>query len=212
MKTNTVRQPERSKGLGVVAEVVDVRTRRRDQTRREILTLAWELAERDGIANLSLRELARTVGMQAPSLYTYFGSKGAIFDAMFAEGYRQLDEFYAGIELDPTDAKATLTAATVAFLRFCQASLPRYQLMFTRVVADWQPSPEAYAVSVASYERMAVRMESVGIASDDTRDLWTAITAGLAAQQLANDPDGDRWVRLAGDATAMFLNHIGRAK
>lgn len=192
--------------------MVDVRTRRRDQTRREILALAWELAERDGIANLSLRGLARTVGMQAPSLYTYFGSKGAIFDAMFAQGYGQLDELYAELEIDAADVAATLTTATVRFLQFCQASLPRYQLMFTRVVADWQPSPEAYAASVGSYERMAARLAPLGIAGGDTLDLWTAITAGLAAQQLANDPDGDRWVRLAGDATEMFLNHIGRAQ
>lgn len=195
----------------MVTDVVDVRTRRRDQTRREILALAWELAERDGIANLSLRELARTVGMQAPSLYTYFASKGAIFDAMFAEGYRQLDELYAELDIDPADVRSTLTAATVRFLQFCQASLPRYQLMFTRVVADWQPSPEAYAASVASYERMAARLATIGIAGGDTLDLWTAITAGLAAQQLANDPGGDRWVRLADGATEMFLNHIGRA-
>ena len=212
MLSNTVRRYELGKGTAITADVVDVRTRRRDQTRREILALAWELAERDGIANLSLRELARTAGMQAPSLYTYFGSKGAIFDAMFAEGYRQLDELYAELDIDPGDLAETLTAATVEFLRFCQASLPRYQLMFTRVVADWQPSPEAYTASVESYERMAARMATIGIDGDDTRDLWIAITAGLAAQQLANDPGGDRWIRLAGDATTMFLHHIGRAQ
>ena len=37
--------------------------------------------------------------------------------------------------------------------------------------------------------------------------MWTAITSGLASQQTSNDPGGDRWVRLADEATAMFLDH-----
>lgn len=192
-----------------MTEVLDVRARRRAQTREDILDAAWRLAERDGIANLSLRELAAQVGMRAPSLYTYFGSKAAIFDAMFAQGYRQLDELTTGMRIDPDDLAGTLATATVDFLEFCQASVPRYQLLFTRVVADWQPSPEAYAASVASYERMAAQLASIGIEGRRALDLWTALTAGLAAQQLANDPAGDRWVRLSRDVAEMFLDHIG---
>ncbi len=36
-------------------------------------------------------------------------------------------------------------------------------------------------------------------------DLWTALTSGLANQQVANDPGGDRWLRLVDDAVSMFL-------
>ncbi len=48
----------------------DVRTRKRERTRAEILAAAWELVRRDGIAGLSLRDLAAGAGMRAPSLYT----------------------------------------------------------------------------------------------------------------------------------------------
>lgn len=187
--------------------VVNVRARRREQTRSEILAAAWQLAERDGIASLSLRDLAAAVGMRAPSLYTYFDDKGAIYDAMFAQGYQQLDEH---IQTVPTggDALSQLTAGIEGFLEFCVASMPRYQLMFTRAVPDWRPSQEAYAASVASYQRMLAHLETVGVSGDEAVDLWTALTAGLAAQQLANDPEGDRWVRLAPRAAAMFLAHV----
>ncbi len=187
--------------------VVDVRTRRRDQTRAEILVAAWELAERDGIASLSLRDLAAGVGMRAPSLYTYFDDKAAIYDAMFAEGYQQLDETLASLPAGG-DARERLTAAIEAFLGFCMASTSRYQLMFTRAVPDWQPSDDAYAASVASYERMVADLEAASVVGDEAVDLWTALTAGLAAQQVANDPGGDRWVRLAPRAAAMFLAHV----
>lgn len=196
--------------MSAVADLPDFRMKRRGETRGAILAAAWDLAARDGIANLSLRALARSVGMRAPSLYTYFDSKAAIFDAMFAQGYRELDALYADLELDAAEPVETLAAATVQFVEFCQASIPRYQLLFTRVVADWQPSPEAYAASVASYDMMAQRLETVGIQGDRALDLWTALSAGLAAQQLANEPGGQRWVRLVREATEMFLNHLRR--
>ncbi len=179
------------------------RDRRRERTRRQILDAAWELAERDGIASLSLRDLAAAVDMRAPSLYTYFDGKAAIYDAMFAEGYRQLDA-----ALEEARGGRSLTVATRAFLAFCQDSLPRYQLMFARVVPDWEPSPDAYAVSVESYERFARQMAAAGVTDQRHLDLWTAVIGGLAAQQLANDPTGDRWARLVDDAVAMFLAHV----
>jgi AcrR family transcriptional regulator len=46
------------------------------------LEAAWQQVRAGGLASLSLRDLARSVGMQPPSLYSYFESKNAIFDAM----------------------------------------------------------------------------------------------------------------------------------
>jgi AcrR family transcriptional regulator len=188
----------------------DVRTRRRDQTRSEILQAAWELAERDGISGLSLRELASEVGMQAPSLYTYFGSKSAIYDAMFAAGYRQLDDLVRGLEVDPGDPVGTLTWHIEAFVGFCRASVPRYQLLFTRAIPGWAPSSEAYAVSQASYARMTEQLSALGITDPRHLDLLSALTSGMASQQVANDPDGARWHDLSRDAAEMYLTHVRR--
>jgi AcrR family transcriptional regulator len=188
---------------------MDIRSRRRAQTREEILAAAWELAERDGIAGLSLRDLAGAVGMRAPSLYTYFPSKAAIYDEMFATGYRQLDVVMDAVEVDADDPIGSLAASFEAFLDFCGASVARYQLLFTRAIPDWEPSADAYGVSVASFARMSERLGALGI--DDPRDvdLLTALTSGLAAQQLANDPGGERWRRLCRDAAQMFHSHLG---
>jgi AcrR family transcriptional regulator len=187
--------------------IADVRSRRREQTRAEILAAAWRLSERDGIAGLSLRELAREVGMQAPSLYTYFESKAAIYDAMFAAGYRELDAALADIEVtgDPVDV---LSGAIEGYLAFCLANVPRYQLLFTRALPDWAPSPAAYATSIASFERMTAQLAEVGIERQEDVDLLTALASGLAAQQLANDPDGDRWHRLSRAAAEMLIAHV----
>jgi AcrR family transcriptional regulator len=185
----------------------DIRSRRHDETRRQILDAAWGLAERDGIAGLSLREIARRVGMRAPSLYTYFDSKDALFDAMFTQGYLELEDMIeqASPELAGSDPVAAVERMLVHWIRFCQDSPARYQLMFTRAIPGWSPSTEAYAVSERQYRRMAEDLERIGIAGPEALDLFLAVSAGMAAQQLANDPTGDRWVRLAPQAARMVL-------
>src|SRR6478672_7500756 len=50
----------------------DRRAERHEATRTEIVEAAWELVRTEGLAGLSLRDLAQRVGMQAPSLYSYF--------------------------------------------------------------------------------------------------------------------------------------------
>jgi hypothetical protein len=34
------------------------------------------------------------------------------------------------------------------------------------------------------------------------------VVGGLAAQQTANEPGGDRWLRLIDDAVDMFADHV----
>ena len=58
----------------------------------EILDAAWETARRDSLAGLTLREVAERVGMQPPSLYSHFASKNAIYDAMFEQAWRTVND------------------------------------------------------------------------------------------------------------------------
>jgi AcrR family transcriptional regulator len=188
------------------------RARRHEATRREILDAAWAQAEEKGVAGISLRELASAVGMRAPSLYTYFDGKDAIYDAMFAQGYEALLRFSSGVMEEATglDRIQALAAVVERFVGFCQESPARYQLMFTRAVPGWEPSSAAYAVSVASTEAMAQALAGLGIADQDTLDLYVALSAGLAAQQMANEPQGGRWRKLARPAMEMLIAHHDR--
>lgn len=193
---------------------IEPRRRRHHATKREILDIAWQIAEERGIAGLSLREVARAVGMRAPSLYTYFESKDALFDSMFAEGYSQLGA--ASIEwIDQTKGMSppeALGRVMQEWIRFCQASPARYQLMFTKALPGWKPSPEAYSASIGEYFRMVEHLAPLGIADDEDLDMYTAVASGLAAQQLANDPTGDRWVKLAPTAARMLLDDMQRRR
>ena len=86
--------------------MADHRAERRAEKRAMIIAEAWGIARRDGLGGLSLHGLAAAVGLRQPSLYVYFDSKLALYDALFADGYRQLLEFMAERDYtgDPRDA------------------------------------------------------------------------------------------------------------
>ena len=87
----------------------------------------------------------------------------------------------------------------------------RYQLLFQRPIPGFEPSSEAYAPAVEGLDETRRALRACGITDLKALDAWTAVTGGLAAQQNANEPGGDRWVRLVDEITDMFLAHYGPA-
>ena len=182
------------------------RAERREATRQEILDAAWDIVRVEGLAALNLRDIARRVGMQPPSLYVYFDSKHAIYDAMFAQGATQArDEFDREIT---GDLRTDLRHAAREFVRFCKDDPARFQLLFTRTIPGFEPAPETFAISVEGYELLRARMAAHGITKQADLDLWTGLVSGLASQQIANDPGGDRWLRLTDEAVDMYIAHV----
>jgi AcrR family transcriptional regulator len=163
------------------------------------------------VAGLSLRELARDVGMQAPSLYSYFPSKHAIYDAMFAQGNAELLARSTAVK-ETADARADLVEGARMFITFVTEDPARAQLLFQHSIPGFVPSDESYAVAVKALGIVGERLHRAGVTSPRHLDLWTALLTGLASQQLTNDPGGDRWSRLAEEAVDMFLEHVDAPK
>jgi AcrR family transcriptional regulator len=171
---------------------------RRQQSADEIVHAAWELSRRNGLGNFSMRELGERVGMRAQSVYSYFASKAEIFDAMFADGNRALIEHLRPDHHDAPDPHADPLAALHdgirRFFSFCASDPVRYQLLFQRTLPDFVPSEPSFALAQQAYEVGLGPLRELGV-SDADLDLVTALTTGLVAQQLSNDPGGDRWER-----------------
>ena len=56
--------------------------RRPQLTRQRVMTVAIELADRDGIDSISMRKLAQELGVEAMSLYTHVRNKDDLLDGM----------------------------------------------------------------------------------------------------------------------------------
>jgi hypothetical protein len=93
-------------------------------------------------------------------------------------------------------------------VEFSAEDVERYQLLSQRTIPDFEPSPGSYALAVEVFEQMRARFAAPGLSDPAQFDLWTAVVAGLAAQQTANDPGGDRWLRLIDEAIDMYADHV----
>jgi AcrR family transcriptional regulator len=184
----------------------DVRSRKRDWTRAEILTAAWDLVREEGIATLSLRELAARVGMRAPSLYTYFPSKNDLYDAMYAQGMQEMAG-ELGKSPQGRSPQETLRNRARTFVAAAVQDPFRFQLLFERPIPGFIPSPESLAIGLAGLEETRRVAEAAGLRGQRPFDLFMAATRGLAALQIANEPGGDRWVRLVDEAVDILVSH-----
>lgn len=161
----------------------------------------------DGLAGLSLRELGARVGLRAQSLYVYFPSKHAIYDAMYAEANRELLDRDRSVDLD-ADAVIALRQSARQFVDFCTQDLARYQLLFQRTIPGFEPSEESYSLAREVLDGGRRVLAGVGVTEPADVDLYTGLISGLVAQQNANEPGGDRWTRQLDRAIDMYLAEV----
>ena len=190
---------------------VDRRGDRREAKKARILVEAWALARRDGLAAISLRDLADRVDLRQPSLYAYFDSKLDLYDMMFADGNRQLLAWISELPACE-DPRQSLVEFVHSLVMFSSVDVVRHQLLFQRTIPDFEPSPGSYAVAQEFYEIARERLVAAGASQPGDIDLFSALVNGLAHQQVANDPGGDRWARLAERSVDMFLGDLESTK
>ena len=175
--------------------------------------------EESGVGALTVSEVARRSGMRAPSLYKYFPSLHAIYDALFARGVAgeltAVGEAVTGY--DPGTDR--IRAGGRAVVRWCVENPALAQLLHWRAVPGFEPSGETFAASRAQMSWL--REEFAAAArqrqlhrradSDEAVRMFTVTLSGLITQQLANQPgvafeQGD-FTRLTDQALDMFFHH-----
>ena len=174
-----------------------------------VLAAAWAVAQEEGLAALSLHEVARRVGLRQPSLYAYVDSKAGLYDAMFAQAAGELLQQVTTATYSPSPREA-VAEATHRIVQCAVADTARFQLLFLRTVPGFEPRPESYALSVQLWEWLVERLQAAGMHDPADVDLYTALVAGLLVQQTSNEPGGDRWTRHLETVLAMFFDHLDR--
>jgi AcrR family transcriptional regulator len=204
------------------AQPLDRRRRRRQETIEELLDLALSIMSETGVAGLSLGEVARRLGVRPPSLYAYFPSKDAVYDALFERGARALvGEMRAVTVADSVDLLDALQTTGRTFVGWCLTHPVYAQLLFWRTVPGFRPSPAAYALAVELLDTgrvwLAELQQRTLLRADADLDAalrdWTVLVAGIVSQQLANAPDDDfdtgRFTTALPTLTAMFAREYG---
>jgi AcrR family transcriptional regulator len=185
----------------------DPRVARRQARVAEILDAAWRIARAEGLAAVSLHEVARQVGLRQPSLYGYFPSKAGLYDAMFAQAYRALIDEVAAAPV-ASDPRRRVVDVSRVILQFNAADAARQQLLFHRTIPGFTPSAESYALARQFLDGIVDLLHDAGVTKAADVDIYTAFVAGLGAQQIANDPGGNRWTKRLDVVLAMFFAHV----
>src|SRR5262245_20727802 len=175
----------------------DRRARRRQETIEEILDLAEAIMTEEGVNGLSLAEVARRLGVTPPSLYKYFPSLMAVYDALFLRGAREHLDVMRGAMVGATPGLEALVAALEAGGRWCLQHRGLAQLLLWRPVPSFEPSPEAFAPSIEMVDLNrqcladAVAAGQLGPAARDDEAIFfvSILIAGTLSQAMANEPD-----------------------
>ncbi len=208
-----------------MAEAVplDRRQRRRQETIEQVIDVAVAVMADQGVAGLTLGEVARRMGIRPPSLYVYVDSKNALYDAVFERGWRELLAVMRAVraERDGSDPVGDLYAAGTAFVRWAVQHPAHAPLMLWRPVPGFTPSARAYAPAVEATRlgrELLADLQARGVLPPDADlDLafrtWTAVTGGVITQQLANAPaepfETGTYTSTLPHVVAMWLAHHG---
>lgn len=172
-----------------------------------------------GVGGLTVTEMARRMGVRSPSLYKYFTSLHAVYDALFARGVARLD---AALQEALSSAPPTTERFRVgvkAVVGWCVEHPGLAQLMFWRPVPGFEPSPQAFAASVGQTRDLRANLAEAVRAgqlhpsadSDEAVRVLTVLISGLITQQMANQPGADvetgLFTALTDDMVDMFLAH-----
>jgi AcrR family transcriptional regulator len=173
----------------------DRRLRNRELTIQTILDTARAILREEGVAALSMQELARRMDMRAPSLYNYFSGKMEIYDTLFRLGFTLFAEHRREVLKESKNIYDEIRLSIEAYMSFALEHPELYQLCFERHVPGFIPSKASLDLSFGllyqAYAQVDVLREGLetDLSSQQLVDTVSAIMHGLTAQHLANEPD-----------------------
>src|SRR3954471_24015483 len=112
-----------------------------DDVRLALLAAAERLVERDGAEALSVRAVADAVGTTTRAIYSVFGSKAGLLEALAARLFELLADAIDTVKLTDDPSRDLVTASLVGFRRTALQHRALYNLVFLRVVGDLQLGP-----------------------------------------------------------------------
>jgi AcrR family transcriptional regulator len=184
--------------------------------RRALLDAASRLLMAEGPQALTMRRVAGAVGSSTTVLYTMFGAKEGLADALYREGFERLRRRLEAVP-GSSGPLARLGAMAHAYRDNALAERAYYGLMFQQAIPGFQPSSASLEAARDSLEVLAraVRacMDAGELEEGDPRAvaevLWAAVHGAVSLELAGHFPDpeaaADRFRTLAAAAARPFL-------
>lgn len=168
--------------------------RNREATIQSILDAARAIMREEGVAALSMQELARRMDMRAPSLYNYFTGKMDLYDALFRLGFRLWEDYLTRMSEGSSSFQDEVHNVFKCYMSFALENPELYQLCFERPVPGFVPSQESLELSFGILNRASRQVEhyrneiDTDLTTEQIVNIVIAISHGLTSLHLANEP------------------------
>lgn len=163
-----------------------------------LLEASLALLEEGGSDAITVREVAARAGVAPMGVYSRFGGKDGLLEALFLAGFTQLQSAITSAR--GSDARSRLRNGCLAYRRFAVEHPHLYELMF-RQMLELELSAESLEQAERSFGQLVERVEDAASAglvrADDPVDvaqqLWNALHGGvsleIAGVTFSSDPE-----------------------
>jgi AcrR family transcriptional regulator len=155
--------------------------------RARVLAASLALLETEGLAALSLREVARRAGVSHQAPYHHFADREAILAALVTEGFDDLaSRLERALESAANEKPAAANLAMgLAYVDFALSRPGIFRVMFRPELVDHRHFPEANAAGERSFAMLGRLIERLGTAKNAAEaqvqaSLQWAVVHGLA--------------------------------
>jgi AcrR family transcriptional regulator len=111
-----------------------------DELRERLVDAGLELLDRHGPAELTVRRIAEAAGTSTMGVYTKFGGRTGVLEAIYRRGFELLRQALGAVPPD-SDAVRHVLDLALAYRRFAIANPALYAFMFEQPVPDFDPNP-----------------------------------------------------------------------
>lgn len=122
--------------------------------RQRILETARQLLDEQGVAGLSLREVARRAGVTHQAPYHHFADRETILAELVTQGFEELARRLAAANEGGGDAHATMQASGLAYVGFALDQPGVFRIMFRRDLCDPARFPHVVSAGERAYAEL----------------------------------------------------------
>jgi AcrR family transcriptional regulator len=137
--------------------------------KRAFLAAAERLLLAEGPAALTVRRIAAEVGCSTKVVYTTFGGKNGLSEALYLEGFGRLRRRLMRVPADGSVVER-LRGLSVAYRDAALADPGYYRVMFQGALPGFVPRPEARARARSNFE-IVIRTIAEGVAHGELGQL-----------------------------------------
>jgi AcrR family transcriptional regulator len=160
-----------------------------DTIRLALLDAAERLITEGGASALSVRAVADEVGTTTRAVYSLFGSKAGLLEALAIRLFELLSAAVNAVALTKDPIADVVTASLVGFRRTALTHTALYNLVFLRVVPDLQLGDEFAAIATQTFTQLDVLVGRLNKRPSRAKTTFNAqlihaLTEGLAGMEL----------------------------